>query len=122
MRRFNAVWSAASIAAILCTAPAYGDPSAQAGETERAARIHLFDHAVTEAQLAERRGGAADVRINDITSRGAVSENEARNLTTGSNIISDGAFTSASGLPIVVQNSGNNVLIQNSTILNLNLK
>jgi hypothetical protein len=122
MRRISTVWSAATIAAILCAAPAFGDPISQAGPTERAARTHLFDHAVTEARLSERRGGAADVRINDITARGAVTENEARNLTTGSNFISDGAFTSASGLPIVVQNSGNNVLIQNSTILNLNLK
>ena len=51
-----------------------------------------------------------------------VAENEAHHLTTGSNAISDGAFAGASGLPIVVQNSGNNVLIQNSTILNLNVK
>ena len=122
MRRFNTVWSAASIAAILCIAPAYGDPVSQAGPAGRVLRPHLFDHAVTDAQLAERRGGAADVRINDITARGAVTDNEASNLSTGSNIISDGAFNSATGLPIVVQNSGNNVLIQNSTILNLNLK
>ncbi|MCG6873507.1 MAG: hypothetical protein LJE97_00300 [Betaproteobacteria bacterium] len=121
MRRTSTVRSAAAIAAILCAAPAYGDPIS-AGLTERAARTHLFDHAVTEAQLAEGRGGAADVNINEIVERGVVAENEAHHLTTGSNAISDGAFAGASGLPIVVQNSGNNVLIQNSTILNLNVK
>lgn len=122
MRRTSTVWSAATIAAILCAPPAYGDPVSQAGPAKRAARTHLFDHAVTEARLAEGRGGAADVTINDIVERGLVAENEAHHLTTGSNSISDGAFSGASGLPIVVQNSGNNVLIQNSTILNLNLK
>lgn len=122
MRRTSTVWSAAPIAAILCAAPAYADPIAQGDPAVRAARAQLFDHAVTEAKLAERRGGAADVRINDIVERGVVAENEAHHLTTGSNSISDGAFASASGLPIVIQNSGNNVLIQNSTILNLNLK
>jgi hypothetical protein len=38
------------------------------------------------------------------------------------NVISDGAFSGSVGLPMVIQNSGNNVLIQNATIVNVQLK
>ena len=37
----------------------------------------------------------------------------------GYNTIADGAFTGAVGVPMVIQNSGNNVLIQNATIINV---
>ncbi|NML17637.1 hypothetical protein [Azohydromonas caseinilytica] len=69
--------------------------------------------------LAANRGGTA---INDMKLNGVVSGNQASNLATGNNAISDGAFANAAGLPMVVQNSGNNVLIQNATIVNVQLK
>jgi len=47
--------------------------------------------------------------------------NSARNVTTGDNNISAGSFANMSGLPTVIQNSGANVLIQNATILNLQM-
>jgi len=122
MRRITTLWRAAALAACLTAAPALGDATPPGAAGQHAARADLLGQAVTEARLAERRGGAADVRINEIVERGLVAENEAHHLTTGSNFISDGAFSGATGLPIVIQNSGNNVLIQNSTILNLNLK
>lgn len=77
-------------------------------------------NALGAAVLGFKRGGT-DV-VNDARLRGVVTGNSATDLVTGSNFISDGAFTGASGLPIVIQNSGNNVLIQNSTIVNLQLK
>lgn len=70
--------------------------------------------------LAGKRG-AADV-YNDMQLKGVVSDNRAVNVTTGGNVITEGAFSSAAGVPMVVQNSGNNVLIQNATILNIQLK
>lgn len=70
--------------------------------------------------LAGRRGGA-DV-LNDMQLRGVVSDNRAVNVTTGSNVISDGAFAGTVGLPMVVQNTGNNVLIQNATIVHVQVK
>lgn len=72
------------------------------------------------AALATKRGG--DRVFNDAQLKGVVSDNQASNLTTGMNVISDGAFTGAAGLSTVIQNSGNNVLIQNATIVNLQLK
>ena len=59
------------------------------------------------------------VTINDQELNGVVSDNTAINNNTGDNIISDGAFNDAAGFIGTVQNSGNNVLIQNSTIINV---
>ena len=70
--------------------------------------------------LATKRGG--DRVFNDAQLKGVVADNQASNLTTGMNVISDGAFAGSSGLSTVIQNSGNNVLIQNATIVNVQLK
>ena len=75
---------------------------------------------IDAAALASRRGG--DGVINEAQLKGVVANNSAVNVQTGSNSISDGAFAGSAGLSTVVQNSGNNVLIQNSTIVNLQLK
>ncbi len=66
------------------------------------------------------RGGNGVFNENQL--KGVVADNSASHLTTGMNVISDGAFSGAVGLPTVIQNSGNNVLIQNSTIVNVQLK
>lgn len=72
------------------------------------------------AALATKRGG--DRVFNDAQLKGVVADNQASNLTTGMNVISDSAFSGASGMSTVIQNSGNNVLIQNATIVNVQLK
>lgn len=77
--------------------------------------------AVSADRLGGLRGGTDTVN-NDMKLSGVVGSNAAVNVATGANIISDGAFANASGLPIVIQNSGANVLIQNATIINLQLK
>jgi hypothetical protein len=53
---------------------------------------------------------------------GNVQDNTAINNITGRNVITSGAFANASGLSTAIQNSGNNVLIQNATILQLDLR
>jgi hypothetical protein len=53
---------------------------------------------------------------------GAVSGNAAVNVVTGANAISSGSFSNASGLPVAIQNSGANVLIQNATIINIQMQ
>lgn len=75
---------------------------------------------MTAAALASKRGG--DRVFNDNQLKGIVADNHASNLSTGMNVISDGAFSGSVGLPTVIQNSGNNVLIQNATIVNVQLK
>ncbi len=81
----------------------------------------IFAAIVSDGELAAQRGGA-DLHVNENNATAAVQDNVARNLTTGNNTISDSAFSNTNGVPMVVQNSGNNVIIQNSTILNLQLK
>jgi len=42
--------------------------------------------------------------------------------TNGTNTISGTAFSGASGIATVIQNSGNQVLIQNATIVDVTMK
>ena len=70
--------------------------------------------------LGLRRGGT-DV-FNDMQLKGVVADNRAINVSTGNNSITDGAFAASAGVPMVVQNSGNNVLIQNATIISVQVK
>jgi len=50
---------------------------------------------------------------------GTVANNTVDHVVTGSNIIGNDAFNGAAGVPMVIQNTGNGVLIQNATILNV---
>ena len=76
---------------------------------------------VDESELSQQRGGA-DLHLNENNASAIVTDNSATNLTTGNNSINGDSFSSMSGIPMVVQNSGNNVVIQNSTILNLQMQ
>ncbi len=80
-----------------------------------------FDRPVGENRLDANRGRAL-VQANDQRLNAAVGGNVAADLMTGSNTISEGAFSNANGLPMVIQNTGNNVLIQNATVLNVTVK
>ena len=84
------------------------------------ARIAGWQNVPAE-QLAGKRAGA-DTVSNNMDLNGAVSGNSAINVVTGANAISSGAFSNASGLPVAIQNSGANVLIQNATIINVQLQ
>jgi hypothetical protein len=92
--------------------PATGPPSADTGSA-------LFAQPVAAETLATFRGGA-QVR-NTMTLDGVTADNSAYEVTTGSNSIGTGSFANMSGLPIVIQNSGANVLIQNAVILNVQM-
>jgi hypothetical protein len=79
--------------------------------------------AVDSEDLAVSRGGAElDITLNEAKTTGVVGGNHASNLTTGSNFVNDGSFAGAAGFSTVVQNSGNNVLIQNATVINLRVQ
>ncbi len=77
---------------------------------------------VEDVQLEEMRGAALDPEILGIAFFDAVSlNNSATGTVSGGNIIDGGAFSDSSGLSTIIQNSGNNVLIQSATILNLKI-
>lgn len=88
------------------------DPSAPDG--------FLTATAVSDGELDGYRGEGIDVRtLNKAELDGTLNGNTAVDSVTGANLISNGAFADASGLSTAIQNSGNNVLIQNSTIVNV---
>lgn len=70
--------------------------------------------------LADYRGGS-ELASSEMRLAGTTADNSATNVVTGANSISAGSFANMSGIPVVIQNSGANVLIQNATIVNLHL-
>ncbi|WP_240046188.1 hypothetical protein [Rhodanobacter glycinis] len=72
---------------------------------------------IDSAALAKFSGGT-DV-TETMTLNGTVANNRVDHVVNGANVISSGSFTGAMGLPMVIQNSGNAVLIQNATIVNV---
>lgn len=99
-----ALSAGASLAHAQSTAPAgFGDPT-------------------SNHQLAAMAGGA-DL-TNNITQQfidGRMSDTSATDTVSGANVMSGSAFGSAAGVNTVIQNSGNNVLIQSATIVNLRM-
>jgi len=79
-----------------------------------------FSSPVALASLEQQRGGAQGMS-NDVKLSGTTAGNSATQVVTGTNDISAGAFANMSGLPVVIQNSGANVLIQNAVTVNLQL-
>jgi hypothetical protein len=106
----------ASIAlAIVMSAPAYateaGAPEAEQG----------FGVTLSNQELDSERGRNTLTIIEKDMDAG-LHDNAAIANVTGSNFIAGDALNNATGIPMVVQNTGNNVIIQNSTILNLQIK
>jgi hypothetical protein len=77
--------------------------------------------AAASDKLDGLRGGA-DTVTTQATLNGTVADNSARNVVTGNNVIDNGSFANMNGLPMVIQNTGANVLIQNATVINLQLR
>ena len=94
--------------------------AASADSVGHSADRSVFDKPVATDALARHRGGTGVVH-SDMRLAGTTAGNTAIHVATGSNAISAGAFSNMSGLPVVIQNSGANVLIQNAVILNLQI-
>ncbi|CAG9173903.1 hypothetical protein [Cupriavidus pinatubonensis] len=77
--------------------------------------------ALASDKLDGVRGGA-ELVVNDMRLHGTVGDNLTVNPISGSNFVTDGAFANAAGIPTAIQNSGNSVLIQNATIINVQFK
>lgn len=80
-----------------------------------------FAKPVDAETLSTLRGGR-EVTHNDMRLDGITAGNVADHVATGANTIAGGAFSGMSGLPLVVQNSGANVLIQNAVIVNVKMQ
>ena len=114
------------LASFALAAPATADDQDAGAAPEQAIIVRVPSplglKVLDSSALAKHRGGSDAQVINDMKLSGVVSDNRASNLTTGNNAITDGAFAGLSGVPLVVQNTGNNVLIQSATIVNVQVK
>ena len=125
--------SVAAFAALASSAWAGTDEPVDA-RTAAARSLFTAQHAIGAPAPARQasRSPAADVDLeqqrggtdthNDMRLDGNVANNSATNVVTGNNVIDAGSFANMSGIPVVIQNSGANVLIQNATIINLQFK
>jgi hypothetical protein len=93
-------------------------------ESPETTEVTAWGHPLPSAQLETQRGGTdtGPLTINANVLNAKLFDNSAKDNVTGNNTITGGAFAGASGLATVIQNSGNNVIIQNGTVLNLTVK
>lgn len=108
------------IALGIALAATCGSPASVHAEEGSAAGV-LGGRVVALEALADQRGGA-DTHLSDIHAAGAVREVQVQDAMTGFNNVSDGALAGSSGMPMLIQNTGNGVLIQNAVILNVEVK
>lgn len=101
----------------LCVSSAYAESPEKTKSTS-------WGDPVSSAVLDSQRGGTdtdpTTVNANFLNAK--LYDNTAKNNVTGNNSILGNAFAGASGIPIVIQNSGNNVVIQNGMVLNLTMQ
>lgn len=82
----------------------------------------LDEFAVATDELAMQRGGADHnilLQVNDGDQNALLQNNTLTSNITGNNSISDNAFSHVSGISTVIQNSGNQVIIQDTTLVNV---
>ncbi len=87
---------------------------------DNSSSVSLLGRRLDSSRLGALRGGLDT--SNKANLDGAVRDNYASHVVTGANTIAEGSFANSIGLPTVIQNSGANVLIQNSTIVNVQLR
>ncbi len=103
--------AAGSQAAVAATANAKSDSKSHVDD---------FGPRADMRTLAAMSGGT-DVH-QQTTLNGNVSDNHNDHVSTGFNTIGNGAFNGAAGVSTVIQNTGNSVLIQDATIINVQFK
>lgn len=125
MHVFSRTWAAA-LAALLAL-PVAAEPATPSGQSGPPPQLaaQAAPAAPVEAASGELLGsarGGSDAIASDTRVGGTVNGNAATNVNTGANLIQSGSFANAVGIPVVIQNSGANVLIQNATVINLQFK
>ncbi len=88
--------------------------------------IEISHEELSNVLLESSRGGEYQIDIDNMVAnseiKGLSVGNSVSNSVTGNNIIASGALMESSGITSVIQNSGNNVLIQNATVVNMSMK
>lgn len=106
---------------LLCLVPSAGAGTLAAAE----ASLDLVDSSVLSlAELETLRGGDAvpSALVNQVSQNADLNNNSVDSSITGDNRVGDTAFSGVHGIPTLIQNTGNNVIIQNSTIVNFHME
>nr|WP_205746490.1 hypothetical protein [Dyella soli] len=93
---------------------------AAATKGEGAASADGLGQSADNETLANASGGT-NIKQNT-TLDGTVNNTTADHVISGDNLIDGNSFNGAAGIPMVIQNSGSNVLIQNATVVNVQFK
>jgi hypothetical protein len=80
----------------------------------------VFENKTVPTDVMSAQRGKAVITLMDVD--GTVAENAAINTVSGRNVVTGGSFANSGGIVTSIQNSGNNVLIQNATILQLDVR
>ncbi len=93
-------------------------------KAEDASEVSIGVAALTNAELfeARARGGLEMLSFSDSDMDADLMNNVVEGANTGNNSVSHGSFSEMNGFGVVVQNSGNHVIIQNSTIVNVTMQ
>ncbi|KZE32478.1 hypothetical protein EV683_13510 [Crenobacter luteus] len=104
---------------------------AHADETQQAVNDPFAGLSTANQQSLSDQAGKKDIFTdnlqvisNNAEQRASVGNTSLQNSVsvTGANTIGQGAFAGMSGIGTVFQNSGNNVVMQSSTILNVSIR
>jgi hypothetical protein len=107
-----------------------GQPSPAPGQDQSLLDVSGFGQALSGDSLnalSGRKGvSTLDFMVTSASTTGTQDSNNLQvgrdgSLTTGNNSVSGGAFIGANGFATVIQNSGNQVLIQNDLIVNVSM-
>lgn len=81
-------------------------------------------HDVSELELDVMRGrdDLYAVQIGQISESASLNQTSANGNLTGSNTISDAALSGLNGFATVIQNTGNNVIIQDAMVINVQIQ
>lgn len=99
-----------------------------AGSHELLDGIDLGESAISTEELGAVSGrqiveiDEIDIQLNNMQLDADLSENVLYTNRTGLNVITNDAFTGAHGIATVIQNSGNQVIINNALILNMTVE
>lgn len=108
-------------AALCCVTPALADQWED--QHDSVVNEADFGEAIVNVMLDKQSGMAgAPEQISDADLNARLNDNIVYSSINGNNSIGKGAFVDTMGFPTVIQNSGNNVIIQNNTILNVTLQ
>jgi len=107
----------ASLLAATLACVAVGAYAAQAAERHSA--VTSFGAAMTDDAMSQLRGGDSPVQISD--QNATSSGNTCTVCTSGANNVDASSFAHATGIFTVIQNSGNNALLQNTTQVNVSI-